>query len=104
MFIVGYIITFLSRLLGTAAGSLVHTLFFILNITSSGGVVPMESMPAFFKIGLGLPFFNAVSGSRTIVLGRRAKSRQRSTDRRKSGSVAGFNPFRVLLVRELSLG
>ena len=72
MFIVGYIITFIMRMFGPAAGSLLHTIFFILNITSSGGVVAMESMPAFFKIGLGLPFFNAVSGSRTIVFGRHA--------------------------------
>lgn len=50
-------------------GSSIHTVFFVLNITSCGGVVPMELMHPFFRVGLGLPMGQAVRGSRHIVFG-----------------------------------
>ena len=37
--------------------------FFVLNIVSSGALYPLELMPPFFRIGYGLPFWNAVRRS-----------------------------------------
>lgn len=65
----GLIITALFRGLGPSLGALVHTIFLILNLVSSTATTPMELMPPFFRIGYGLPFYNAVSGMRTIVFG-----------------------------------
>jgi hypothetical protein len=69
MFTFGMIITALMRNLGPARGNVVHTAFLILNLVSSAAVTPTELMPPFFRIGLGLPFFNAVQGTRTILFG-----------------------------------
>ena len=63
------IITALFRTLGAPLGNAVHGLFLILNLVSSSGVTPQELMPAFFRIGYGLPFYNAVAGLRTILFG-----------------------------------
>jgi hypothetical protein len=65
----GFIITALMRNLGPARGNLLHTLFLILNLVSSSSVTATELMPPFFRIGLGLPFYNAVAGTRTIMFG-----------------------------------
>lgn len=59
----------LLRVLGPALGNMVHTIVLILNLTSSQGVNATEVMPDFFRIGIGLPFFQAVQGSRHIVMG-----------------------------------
>ncbi len=69
MYTFGCVIAALFRTLGPALGGLVHLLFLILNLISSGAISPQELMPPFFRIGLGLPFGNAVAGSRTIVFG-----------------------------------
>lgn len=58
----GTIIVTLFRSLGPALGNACHSLFLILNLVSSGAVTPIEFMPAFFRIGYGLPFCNAVQG------------------------------------------
>jgi hypothetical protein len=65
----GFIITALFRNLGPARGNLLHTLFLILNLVSSSSVTATELMPPFFRIGFGLPFYNAVAGTRTIMFG-----------------------------------
>jgi hypothetical protein len=65
----GLVITAIFRTLGPALGGLAHLLFLILNLISSGAISPVELMPPFFRIGLGLPFHNAVAGSRTILFG-----------------------------------
>ena len=70
MFIVGYLVTFLFRAAGPAAGNLLHTIILILNMTSSGGVAATEVMPAFFRIGLGLPFFQARAPTTRPLSGR----------------------------------
>ena len=57
------------RLLGPKIGSLVHLVFLILNLVSSGSITAMELEPPFFQIGMGLPFYNAVAGTRTILFG-----------------------------------
>ena len=69
MYTFGLLITALMRSLGPALGGLVHLLFLITNLVSSGAISPPELMPAYYRIGRGLPFFNAVAGSRTIVFG-----------------------------------
>ena len=56
-------------LLGPKVGNLVHLVFLILNLVSSGSITAMELEPPFFQIGMGLPFYNAVSGTRTILFG-----------------------------------
>lgn len=43
--------------------------FLFLNYTSSGGAVLLVVAPRFYRIGYGLPMFNAVQGARYIVLG-----------------------------------
>jgi Protein of unknown function (DUF3533) len=65
----GSIITFLLRNFGEAVGNLLHTTFLILNLVSGTGVNAMELMHPFFRIGLGLPYCQAVQGSRTIIFG-----------------------------------
>ena len=65
----GSCITFLLRNFGEAVGNLMHTSFLILNLVSGTGVTPSELMHPFFRIGLGLPYCQAVQGSRTIIFG-----------------------------------
>ena len=65
----GSCITFLLRNFGEVVGNLMHTTFLILNLVSGTGVSPPELMHPFFRIGLGLPYCQAVQGSRTIIFG-----------------------------------
>ena len=69
MLVFGLFITALMRNLGLAKGNLVHTVFLILNLVSSSSITPTILMPPFFRIGYGLPFFNAVQGMRTLLFG-----------------------------------
>ena len=69
MYTFGLVITALFRTLGPALGGLAHLLFLILNLISSGAISPVDLMPSFYRIGFGLPFHNAVAGSRTIMFG-----------------------------------
>ena len=65
----GLIIIALFRSLGPGLGGAVHGIFLILNLVSSSATTSMELMPAFFRIGYGLPFYQAVCGLRTILFG-----------------------------------
>ena len=69
MGVFGYIITALFRSLSPGPANAIHSVFLIVNLVSSGAVTPMELMHPFFRIGYGLPFFNAVAGLRTILFG-----------------------------------
>jgi hypothetical protein len=69
MFVFGLIVTALFRNFGGATGGLMHLVFLILNLVSSGSITPVELMPPFFRVAYALPFYNAVSGTRTILFG-----------------------------------
>ena len=66
----GLVITalFSSGLSPQAAGK-AHLLLLILNLVSSGGLMPAPLEPPFFRMRLALPFGNAVAGARTILFG-----------------------------------
>ena len=66
----GLVITalFTSGLSPQAAGK-AHLLLLILNLVSSGGLMPAPLEPSFYRIRLALPFGNAVAGARTILFG-----------------------------------
>ena len=53
----------------------VHLLLLLINLVSSGGLVPAPMLPPFYNIRLGLPFGHAVSGARTILFGSRNRLR-----------------------------
>ncbi len=65
----GLFITALMRNLGLARGNQVHTVFLILNLVISSSITPNALMAPFFRIGEGLPFYNAVQGMRTLLFG-----------------------------------
>ena len=65
----GFIITALMRELGLELGGLVHLLFLISNLVSSGSIAPVDLTPPYYRVGYALPFFNAVAGTRTILFG-----------------------------------
>lgn len=65
----GLVIAMLLRVFGATLGNLLHLVFLILNLVSSGSIAPQELMPPFYQVGFALPFFNAVQGTRTIMFG-----------------------------------
>ena len=65
----GFMITALMRELGMELGGLVHLLFLISNLVSSGAISPVDLTPPYYKVGYALPFHNAVAGTRTILFG-----------------------------------
>ena len=65
----GLIITALMRELGPELGGLVHLLFLISNLVSSGSISPVDLTPPYYRVGYALPFYNAVAGTRTILFG-----------------------------------
>lgn len=69
MFVFGLLVTALFRNFGGATGRLMHLVFLILNLVSSGSITPVELMPPFFRVAYALPFYNAVAGTRTILFG-----------------------------------
>jgi uncharacterized phage infection (PIP) family protein YhgE len=69
MYVFGLFVTAVFRNFGGATGGLMHLVFLILNLVSSGSITPLELMPSFFRVAYGLPFYNAVAGTRTILFG-----------------------------------
>ena len=69
MYVFGLFVTAVFRNFGGATGGLMHLVFLILNLVSSGSITPLELMPPFFRVAYGLPFYNAVAGTRTILFG-----------------------------------
>ena len=69
MYVFGLLVTALFRNFGGATGGLMHLVFLILNLVSSGSITPVELMPPFFRVAYALPFYNAVAGTRTILFG-----------------------------------
>ena len=66
----GLCINALLRNLGLSLGNKLQSVFLILNLVSSGATTPGLLMPPFFaRIGLALPFGNAVEGTRVILFG-----------------------------------
>ena len=65
----GFMITALMRELGMELGGLVHLLFLISNLVSSGSISPVDLTPSYYQVGYALPFHNAVAGTRTILFG-----------------------------------
>ena len=66
----GLCINALLRNLGLSLGNKLQSVFLILNLVSSGATTPGVLMPPFFaRIGLALPFGNAVEGTRFILFG-----------------------------------
>ena len=45
--------------LGFVLGNTSTFIFLILNLVTASGVLPLELMPSFFQISLGLPMYNA---------------------------------------------
>lgn len=65
----GQVITWIYRNLSPSLSSMAYSAVFVINLVSSTSVVAQEQMPSFFRIGLGLPYANAVQASRTILFG-----------------------------------
>ena len=74
----GLMITALMRELGPELGGLVHLLFLISNLVSSGAISPVDLTPPYYRVGYALPFYNAVAGTRTILFGSREHQMGRS--------------------------
>ena len=55
----GSILAVVLMSLGATAGNIISFMYLILNLVASTGILPLELMPPFFQIGLGLPMLNA---------------------------------------------
>eukprot|EP01041_Mallomonas_annulata_P011787 gene11787-24701_t len=58
----------LYRLCAIPVGVLIGQIYMFLMVSSSTGTLPFDGMPDFYKVGYALHLFNAVQGSRAILL------------------------------------
>jgi len=69
---------FIVVIFGLGVGFLIGIWLLMLQVASSTGSIPIDAMPGFFQIGLGLPFTNAIEGSRAILFGTNKTSLSRN--------------------------
>jgi ABC-type polysaccharide/polyol phosphate export permease len=50
-------------------GQLLATIFMLLNLASSGSNLPLQLQNPFFRIGMGLPMYHAIEGTRYVLFG-----------------------------------
>ena len=65
----GFVVLALFTHFGVQKGGGLHGLFLLLNFVCSPGLSPLETAYPPFKLGLGLPFLNAIEGMRTLLWG-----------------------------------